>query len=148
MHRPAETVRRGTEHGTGRCRTFTERHSGLYRIQYPNLAALSAGGDYAYVLGLLGSFIGDGLVNLLLGVEKVIPWALPTIIGGFMPLLVMTGMHYSRLPAYVNSLSTLGYETIIRPGNLPSNIAQGAAAIILWFIGLEDVPASESVSEG
>ena len=46
-----------------------------------------------------------------------------------MPFLVMTGMHYSLLPAYVNSLSMLGYETVIRPGNLPSNIAQGAAAL-------------------
>ncbi|MGN0975526.1 MAG: PTS transporter subunit EIIC, partial [Gemmiger sp.] len=81
------------------------------------------------VLGPLGSFIGDALVNLLLAIEAVIPWALPTIIGGLMPFLVMTGMHYSLLPAYVNSLSTLGYETIIGPGNLPSNIAQGAAAL-------------------
>lgn len=81
------------------------------------------------VLGPLGSIIGDALVGLLLAIEKVVPWALPTIIGGLMPFLVMTGMHYSLLPAYVNSLSSLGYETIIGPGNLPSNIAQGAAAL-------------------
>lgn len=81
------------------------------------------------VLGPLGSIIGDALVGLLLAIEKVVPWALPTIIGGLMPFLVMTGMHYSLLPAYVNSLSSMGYETIIGPGNLPSNIAQGAAAL-------------------
>ena len=81
------------------------------------------------VLGPLGSIIGDGLVSILLAIEKVCPWALPTVIGAFMPFLVMTGMHYSLLPAYVNSLSMLGYETVIGPGNLPSNIAQGAAAL-------------------
>lgn len=81
------------------------------------------------VLGPLGSIIGDGLVAVLLSIEKIAPWILPTIIGAFMPFLVMTGMHYSLLPAYVNSLSVLGYETIIGPGNLPSNIAQGAAAL-------------------
>ena len=81
------------------------------------------------VLGPLGSIIGDLLVNVLLGIEAVCPWALPTIIGALMPFLVMTGMHYSLLPAYVNSLSMLGYETVIGPGNLPSNIAQGAAAL-------------------
>ncbi len=81
------------------------------------------------VLGPLGSIIGDGLVGLLLSIEKIAPWVLPTVIGAFMPFLVMTGMHYSLLPAYVNSLSVLGYETIIGPGNLPSNIAQGAAAL-------------------
>ena len=67
------------------------------------------------VLGPLGSIIGDGLVSVLLAIEKVCPWALPTVIGAFMPFLVMTGMHYSLLPAYVNSLSMLGYETVIGP---------------------------------
>ncbi|MGN0373558.1 MAG: beta-glucoside-specific PTS transporter subunit IIABC [Enterocloster sp.] len=81
------------------------------------------------VLGPLGGIIGDGLVSVLLSIEKIAPWILPTVIGAFMPFLVMTGMHYSLLPAYVNSLSALGYETIIGPGNLPSNIAQGAAAL-------------------
>lgn len=81
------------------------------------------------VLGPLGGIIGDALVSALLAIQNVAPWALPTIIGAFMPYLVMTGMHYSLLPAYVNSLSVLGYETIIGPGNLPSNIAQGAAAL-------------------
>lgn len=81
------------------------------------------------VLGPLGGIVGDGLVAVLLSIEKIAPWILPTVIGAFMPFLVMTGMHYSLLPAYVNSLSALGYETIIGPGNLPSNIAQGAAAL-------------------
>ncbi|MCF1634854.1 PTS transporter subunit EIIC [Streptococcus gallolyticus] len=80
-------------------------------------------------LGPLGSLVGDGLVNGLLAIEKIAPWIMPTVIGAFMPFLVMTGMHYSLLPAYVSSLSSLGYETIIGPGNLPSNIAQGAAAL-------------------
>ena len=81
------------------------------------------------ILGPLGGIIGDGLVTVLLSIEKIAPWILPTVIGAFMPFLVMTGMHYSLLPAYVSSLSALGYETIIGPGNLPSNIAQGAAAL-------------------
>lgn len=81
------------------------------------------------VLGPVGSIIGDGLVAVLLSIEKIAPWILPTVIGAFMPFLVMTGMHYSLLPAYVNALSALGYETVIGPGNLPSNIAQGAAAL-------------------
>ena len=68
-------------------------------------------------------------ILIMAPIEKVCPWALPTVIGAFMPFLVMTGMHYSLLPAYVNSLSMLGYETVIGPGNLPSNIAQGAAAL-------------------
>lgn len=81
------------------------------------------------VLGPLGSFLGDGLVSILLAIDGVAPWILPTVIGAFMPYLVMTGMHYSLLPAYVSELSMFGHETVIGPGNLPSNIAQGGAAL-------------------
>lgn len=98
-------------------------------IARPMLTILIMAPIALVVLGPLGSIIGDGLVSVLLSIEKIAPWILPTIIGAFMPYLVMTGMHYSLLPAYVNSLSALGHETIIGPGNLPSNIAQGAAAL-------------------
>ncbi|AEB06287.1 Protein-N(pi)-phosphohistidine--sugarphosphotran sferase [Coriobacterium glomerans PW2] len=81
------------------------------------------------VLGPLGSFLGDVIVGGLLAIQQIAPWILPMVIGAFMPFLVMTGMHYSLLPAYVSSLSSLGYETVIGPGNLPSNIAQGAACL-------------------
>ena len=70
------------------------------------------------VLGPLGSIIGDEIGFITVG-----------LLAACLPWLVMTGMHYSLLPAYVNSLSMLGYETVIGPGNLPSNIAQGAAAL-------------------
>ena len=85
------------------------------------------------VLGPLGSFLGDGLVTILLAVDGVAPWILPTVIGAFMPYLVMTGMHYSLLPVYVSELSMFGHETVIGPGNLPSNVAQGAAALAVAF---------------
>lgn len=81
------------------------------------------------VLAPLGSFIGDAIVGLLLSIETVAPWVLPTIIGGFMPYLVMTGMHYSLLPAYVSELAQFGKETVVGPGNLPANISQGAVAL-------------------
>lgn len=98
-------------------------------IAKPVLTILTMAPISMVALGPLGGFIGDALVNVLLSIESIAPWILPTVIGAFMPFLVMTGMHYSLLPAYVNSLSTLGYESIIGPGNLPSNIAQGAAAL-------------------
>ncbi len=81
------------------------------------------------ILAPLGGFIGDIIVQALLAIDGVAPWILPTVIGAFMPYLVMTGMHYSLLPAYVSELSMFGHETVIGPGNLPSNIAQGGAAL-------------------
>lgn len=81
------------------------------------------------ILAPLGGFIGDALVNALLAIEAVAPWVLPTVIGGFMPYLVMTGMHYSLLPAYVSALAEFGHESVVGPGNLPANISQGAVAL-------------------
>lgn len=81
------------------------------------------------VLAPLGGFIGDALVGALLAIEELAPWVLPTVIGGFMPFLVMTGMHYSLLPAYVAALAEFGHESVVGPGNLPANISQGAVAL-------------------
>lgn len=110
---------------------FFEKHvpSVIKFIAKPLLSLLVMAPISFCVLGPIGGIIGDGLVSALLAIQEVAPWVMPTVIGAFMPLLVMTGMHYSLLPAYVNSLSALGYETVIGPGNLPSNIAQGAAAL-------------------
>lgn len=80
-------------------------------------------------LGPAGSIVGDGLAAIILAIEGVVPWLIPTLLGTFMPFLVMTGMHYSLVPAYVNQIAAYGYETIVGAGNLPSNIAQGAAAL-------------------
>ena len=68
------------------------------------------------VLGPLGSIIGDGLVSILLTIEKVCPWALPTVIGAFMPFLVMTGMHYSLLPARRVFCVTRSRKNMRHPG--------------------------------
>ena len=50
------------------------------------------------------------------------------LMGAFMPLLVLTGMHWSFLPILMTSYSTYGYEAVMGPGSLVSNICQGAAA--------------------
>lgn len=81
------------------------------------------------VLGPLGSIVGDGVAAVIIAIEEVAPWLIPTILGTFMPFLVMIGMHYSLVPAYMNQIALMGYETIVGAGNLPSNIAQGAAAL-------------------
>lgn len=80
------------------------------------------------VIGPLGNLLGGALANVIMTIDSKATWALPLIIGGLSPLIIMTGMHYSLFPAVFTQLSTLGYQTII-PGMLVSNICQGAAAL-------------------
>lgn len=79
------------------------------------------------LLGPAGNWLGVLLGKLIGGIDAVAPWIVPTIVGGFTPLLVMCGMHYGIIPLGVNQLATSGIDTIAGPGMLVSNIAQGGA---------------------
>ena len=50
-----------------------------------------------------------------------------TNINGSFYLLVMTGAHYSIIPIVAQNLAQLGYDTVMLPGNLASNIALAGA---------------------
>lgn len=80
------------------------------------------------VIGPLGDLIGGILANIIMTIDSKATWALPLIIGGLSPLIVMTGMHYSLFPVVFTQLATFGYQTIM-PGMLVSNVCQGAAAL-------------------
>ena len=79
-------------------------------------------------IGPLGDIIGGVLANIIMAIDSKATWALPLIMGGLSPLLVMTGMHYSLYPAIFTQLATSGYQTIF-PGMLVANVCQGAAAL-------------------
>jgi PTS system, beta-glucoside-specific IIABC component len=81
------------------------------------------------VLGPLGYFISDLISNAIKALESVSPWIVPLLIGAFTPLFVATGTHYGLVPIGINNRLTGGYDTVIYPGMLASNVSQGAAAI-------------------
>jgi len=81
------------------------------------------------VLGPLGYYGGIGLGNAIAFLDSRAGWLVPTLLGGFFPLLVMTGMHGGTTPLVTTQLATMGHETINGPGYLASNIAQGGAAL-------------------
>ena len=81
------------------------------------------------VLGPIGFVVGVGISTALNMLNTYAGWLVPTIIGAVYPLMVTTGMHYGLVPFMIQSLAAEGFETIAGPGNLPSNIAQGAASL-------------------
>ncbi|MGL5378357.1 beta-glucoside-specific PTS transporter subunit IIABC [Clostridium sp.] len=80
-------------------------------------------------LGPIGSFLGDGLSKVIDTINGVAPWSIPMIVGATSPLLVMVGMHYALIPMGINGIALNGYENIVGPGMLVSNIAQGASTL-------------------
>lgn len=84
-------------------------------------------------VGPLGTIFGDWLAVGFNFVDQKAGWAIPILLGAFCPLLVMTGMHYSLMPIQLAQYATLGYATLLGPGMLASNIAQGAASLAVAF---------------
>ncbi len=81
------------------------------------------------VLGPIGFVVGVGISTGLNFLSTHVGWLVPTIIGAIFPLMVTTGMHYGIVPFMIQSIGAQGFEQICGPGNLPSNIAQGAASL-------------------
>ncbi|MGX7149069.1 beta-glucoside-specific PTS transporter subunit IIABC [Enterococcus ureasiticus] len=81
------------------------------------------------VVGPLGYFISDAISNGIKALENFSPWLVPTIIGALTPLFVATGTHYGLVPIGINNRMTTGYDSVIYPGMLASNLGQGAASL-------------------
>lgn len=74
---------------------------------------------------IIGVFLGKG-INFINGKAG---WLVGLLMGAFSPLLVMTGMHYGLFPVVMPEFASLGYDSMMVPGMLAANVAQGAAAL-------------------
>ena len=94
------------------------------------LVSLLVGGTVTIVvLGPIGAWVSN-LINIFFKwLNSVAPWIVPTIVGVANPLLVMTGTHYGLIPIGTNNLATVKWDTVVGPGMLASNVAQGAAGL-------------------
>ncbi len=81
------------------------------------------------VVGPLGTYVGDIVASFIGMLDSKASWLVPLLLGAFSPLLVMMGMHYSLFPVAMSNLGALGYDTVLAPGMLAANIAQGGAAL-------------------
>jgi len=94
------------------------------------LASLFVAGTVTIlVLGPIGTWAGNGIAAFFGWLDNTAGWAVPTLVGTLSPLLVMTGTHYGLIPIGVNNLATAGFDTVVGPGMLTSNVAQGAAGL-------------------
>lgn len=85
------------------------------------------------VLGPLGNYLGIGLSYVFATLNVHVGWLVPTLVGLFMPLLVMTGMHYALISLGINELASKNFDPIAGPGMFVSNLAQAGAAFAIVF---------------
>lgn len=77
----------------------------------------------------LGSYIGVYVERFFSGLFSIAGPFAGMLLGGVMPLIVMTGMHYAFFPGAFLSFSKFGYDIVLLPMNLVSNMAQAGATL-------------------
>ena len=78
-------------------------------------------------LAPLGLLVGSGLQFVINSIYGFAPWLAMTLFAAAMPFIVMTGMHWAFVPATLMSLANPGFDVLLLPAMLASNIAQAGA---------------------
>ncbi len=112
---------------------FADRisHKSIKFFSVPLITALVTAIVTFTILGPIGAIIGTALGDFFRWLETFGPWVVPTVVGLTSPFLVMTGTHYGLVSIGINNRMTIGYDTVVQPGMLASNVAQGGAALAI-----------------
>ncbi|CAJ1178006.1 PTS beta-glucoside transporter subunit EIIBCA [Companilactobacillus crustorum] len=84
------------------------------------------------IIGPIGTWAGDILSSIVLLIQKHAAWLAMPLMAAFMPLIVMTGMHWAFSPIFL-AASIATPDSLILPAMLAANIAQGAASLAVAF---------------
>ncbi|MGL5435979.1 MAG: beta-glucoside-specific PTS transporter subunit IIABC [Lachnospiraceae bacterium] len=80
------------------------------------------------VIGPIGTYVGQGLSAVVVLIKEHAGWLALALMGAFMPLIVMTGMHWAFAPIFlIASIETP--DSLILPAMLASNLAQASACL-------------------
>lgn len=79
------------------------------------------------LLAPLGLMVGNGLQFVINAIYNFAPWLAMMLFSAAMPFIVMTGMHWAFVPACLLGLASPGYDLLLLPAMLASNIAQAGA---------------------
>lgn len=77
----------------------------------------------------LGNYIGVYLQQIFTSLFDIAGPIAGLLMGGLMPLIVITGMHYAFFPSTFASFEKLGYDSVLLPMSLVSNFAQAGAVL-------------------
>lgn len=97
----------------------------------PMLTFLIMGPLALAVLGPIGSVLGGYLATFFKFLSTTAAWAPAVLIGGFLPIMVMFGLHNGVAPLGVMQMGELVYDSIFGPGCVCSNIAQATASSVV-----------------
>lgn len=114
----------------------------------PLLVFLIVGTLGLLFVGPIGFVLGNGLIeifNVLIDRASLLTMVL---IGAFMPLIVITGMHHGFTPVTVALFATYGFDPIMFPAALASNISQAGSSFAVAVRAKDEDIKSQAASAG
>lgn len=80
-------------------------------------------------LAPIGTWLGDGIVTILMAVYNTVgPLAL-ALLAGTLPFMIMVGVHTVFGPFMIQLLENPGYDALFRPALILHNMAEGGACL-------------------
>ncbi|MGX7420594.1 beta-glucoside-specific PTS transporter subunit IIABC [Carnobacterium gallinarum] len=101
-------------------------------ITVPLLVLLISGIIALVLVGPIGIYAGQALSTAIIWIQSKAGWLAMGLMAAFMPLIVMTGMHWAFAPIFLIA-SPATPDILILPAMLAANLAQGAAALAVSF---------------
>jgi PTS system trehalose-specific IIC component len=111
------------------------------------IALLVVGFASFVVIGPITFAIGEALADFLVWVFDIAPWLGGLIYGTFYAPLVITGMHHTFLAVDLQLLASTG-TTFLWPMLALSNIAQGSAALAIFFVSRSEKQKGLALASG
>jgi len=84
-------------------------------------------------LGPIGITLGDYMAQGILLLDSKAGWIAVALLSSLMPFIILTGMHQSLRPINLQILLDPGYDKLILPSMLMSNMAQSGAGFSVSF---------------
>lgn len=115
---------------------FLKRYTpkSIEMVTVPMLTLLVMGVLALSILGPIGALLGGYLATFFGFLSVTVPWAPALLIGSLWPLMVMFGVHTAVGPLGFLQLGQIGYDNIVGPGIIVSNISQGVAALVTGLV--------------
>lgn len=120
----------------------------LMSILFPVLTLFITCISGIIILGPIGTWIGDALAAGITWLNNTVSWLVPTVVGALSPFLVITGSHYSLFPVATQNLAQLGYDTVLIPGMMASNMALAGVSFAIAIRSKQKMYKSYSASAG
>ncbi|MCI1034837.1 PTS transporter subunit EIIC [Raoultella terrigena] len=122
---------------------------GIFKAVFVGMLTIMIAGSLGFVvLGPLGVFIGKYIVAFLMFLQNTFGALSVALLAGFMPFIIMAGIHHLFSPIILQSLASTGSDSLFKPALIVHNMAEGGACFGVALRTRNKSLRSEAVSSG